>query len=146
MSEIIVALTFDGGPDGVAVGGDASRRYNTTERVLEQLLTPRVAGVSDIRAAFFVQTHVPGRMAAADGGLGSTPADFSHGQVLVKRIAEAGLAQRLPVDPARGLFPGCLGPLVGRGATVALRPFHPDHTNLFARHLEKLRDAVPQPV
>ena len=28
-------------------------------------------------------------MAAADGGLGSTPADFSHGQVLVKRIAEA---------------------------------------------------------
>ena len=42
----------------------------------------------------------------------------------------------------RRLEPG----VVGGGAPVGLRPFHPDDADTIARHLEELRHAVPQSV
>jgi GH24 family phage-related lysozyme (muramidase) len=56
---IEIALTFDDGPDGSPRG--PAKQFNTTECILNVL---RDRG---IKAAFFVQTEVPGRMATADG-------------------------------------------------------------------------------
>lgn len=92
MSHIRIALTFDGGPDGLAANSpvDLAKRYNTTERILEALQSHGIPGVGPIKAAFFVQTHVPSRMAWPTTGPAPGEADFTTGQKLVRRMGEAG--------------------------------------------------------
>jgi hypothetical protein len=69
MASIVVALTFDDGPDGIPGQVGTDKPYNTTERILTVLDSPGTAWPEPIKAAFFVQTHAPGRMLTA-GGIG----------------------------------------------------------------------------
>ena len=56
MAPVRVLLTFDDGPHSGALGGD-----NRTEKVLDALRHKH------IKAAFFIQTHVPYRLASPNG-------------------------------------------------------------------------------
>jgi peptidoglycan-N-acetylglucosamine deacetylase len=56
MAEARILLTFDDGPHGGALGGS-----NRTEKVLDALKSRRAT------AAFFIQTHVPYRLASPNG-------------------------------------------------------------------------------